>query len=90
MVSLPERHQLTGDQPLSVEPIRKNTSAVMTTERWNVAEAPTRKDSSGTAPHSTNDAKVLAAAFSGDRSAFGQAVLFGKHGVDPAIPDRRW
>ena len=32
MVSLPERHQLTGDQRLLVEPIRKNTSAVMTTE----------------------------------------------------------
>ena len=59
-VPRPAHHQLMGDQWHLLEPIGKYTSAVMTVESWRLVGASTRNGSSGTAPHSPKDAKVLA------------------------------
>jgi hypothetical protein len=54
------------------EPIRKNTTPVMTIDSPKLEGALTTNGSSGTRPHSMKAAKVLAAALSGERTALGR------------------
>src|SRR5690242_13857470 len=70
-VDKPDRHQLTVDQRLLIEPIPKKTAAVSTIETANAFGIRTRKGTKGTNPQTANALKVVHAASHGERASSG-------------------